>query len=144
MKVFIALVILGFGAAAFGGLKTYLDNRAAASALQEGGIEADAHVSSVTEVSGRRIETYHKISVSFDPQGPLEFGSAEIQDCSGHRYESGTGTVRIVYAASDPDTVRLAACRSSFDSDILPGIVGVAFLAVALLLLWRTRGLWTS
>ncbi|MEA2432748.1 MAG: hypothetical protein QOG54_205 [Actinomycetota bacterium] len=142
VKIFLALVIIGFGAAGYGGLKTYFDNRAAISNLKDRGVETDASVTSVTEVSGRRIETYHKISVAFDPQGPDSSESAEILDCSGNRYD-GEGSVTIDYLPDDPSIIRLAACEGSFDSNVLPGIIGLVFGALALLLLWRLRGFWT-
>lgn len=144
MKVFYALVIIGFGAAGFGALKTYFDNRTASSALEERGVEADARVSSVTEISGRRIETYHELSISYDPPGPRLLEFAEVQDCSGQRYLGATPSVEIVYLPDDPDTVRLSACRSSFDSNILPGILGLVFVVIALFLPWRLRRVWTS
>lgn len=143
-KIFWAVAIVLFGAAAFGALKTYIDNRAQISALEERGVEEDADVTFVTEVSGRRIETYHRIDVSFEPQGSGETVSAEILDCNGHRYESGLSVLRVIFLPEDPEVVRLAACQSSFDVNILPGIVGVVFAAFTLLALWRTRGLWTS
>ncbi|MFN2525814.1 MAG: DUF3592 domain-containing protein [Actinomycetota bacterium] len=142
-KIFWALVILGFGAATFGALKTYLDNRSELSALEERGVEEDATVTSVTEISGRRIETYHKINVSFHPQGLGDSASAEILDCSGHRYERGLDVVRILYLPEDPQVIRLAACRSSFDANLLPGIIGVVFAAFTLFILWATRRVWT-
>jgi hypothetical protein len=143
MNVFFALVIIGFGAAGFGGLKTYFDNRAEISNLNESGVETEASVTSVTEISGRRIETYHRINVAWDPQGPESSESAEVLDCSGNRYD-GEDTVAIDYLPDDPSIVRLVACESSFDSNLLPGLVGLVFTGLALLLLWRLRGSWRS
>lgn len=143
-KVFIALVIVGFLAAGVGATKTYLDQSRRAAELEERGVAADADVMSATEISGRRIETYHKLRVSYDPPGPKILEFAEVQDCSGARYEPGVPTVRVVYLPNDPETVRLESCRSSFDSDVLPGIFGLVFFAIALLMLWRLRHLWTS
>jgi hypothetical protein len=138
-----AVVILGFGAAGVGALKTYIDNRAETTALAARGVEEDANVTNVTEVSGRRIETYHRINVSFDPRGPGLFEFAEILDCPGHRYD-GPATVRIVYLPDDPEAVWLVACQSSFDANTFPGIIGVVLVAFTLFMLWRTRRLWMS
>jgi hypothetical protein len=142
--VFFALVILGFGAAGVAATATYLDKSAASKDLKERGVGTDADVVSATEFSGRRIETYHKLEISYDPDGPTVVEFAEVQDCSGARYESGTDTVRVVYLPDDPQVVRLEACRSSFDSDVLPGFIGIAFIGFTLFMLWRLRGMWRS
>jgi hypothetical protein len=144
-KIFMALVILGFAAAGYGGIKTYLEKSDQSRRLQEDGVEADADVMSVTEISGRRIETYHELSVSYDPSSEDFLAFAEVKDCSGARYESGISTVRVVYLPDDPEVIRLAACEANFDTDRFPGIIGLVFGALALLLLWRL-GLrfWTS
>jgi hypothetical protein len=131
-------------AAGYGATKTYLDEGRVSRDLQERGVSTDADVVSVTEFSGRRIETYHELSVSYDPPGPEILEFADVQDCSGSRYESGLETVRILYLPDDPEVVRLEACRSSFDRDILPAILGGAFFVFALLLAWRTRSVWRS
>ena len=144
IKIFLALVILGFAAAGYGGIKTYLDKTRAADALEKDGVETDADVSSATEISGRRIETYHELSVSYDPEGPEILEFAEVKDCSGARWEPGLDTVRIVYLPDDPEVVSLERCRSNFDTNIFPGIVGLVFGALALLLAWKTRGMWTE
>jgi len=144
VKLFLALVILGFLAAGYGGIKTYLDKSAQATGLEEDGVEADADVSSVSEVSGRRIETYHKLFVFYDEEDSIGPVFAHVTDCSGHRYERGIETVRIVYLPKDPEVVALEACRSNFDANVFPGIVGVAFAALGLLVAWRARGVWTQ
>ena len=137
-KVFFAAVILGFIAAGVGALMTYRDQSRAGRELQERGVEADADVMSVSEPS----ETYTELRVSYDPPGPRFLEFAEVQDCAGARYEPGIETVRVVYLPDDPDVIRLQLCRSTFDSDMFPGIVGAAFIAVALFMLWRLRHLW--
>ena len=144
-KIFMALVVLGLAAAGYGGIKTYLEKSSQSQRLQEDGVEANADVSSVTEISGRRIETYHELRVSYDPPGEEILEFAEVKDCSGARYESGITTVRVVYLPDEPEVIRLAACEANFDTDKFPGIIGLVFSAFALLLLWRL-GLrfWTS
>ena len=144
IKIFFAIVILGLAAAGYGGIKTYLDKTSAASALEEDGVETDAEVTSATEISGRRIETYHELSVSYDPEGPKILEFAEVKDCSGARWEPGLETVRIVYLPDDPEVVSLERCRANFDANILPGILGLVFGALALLAAWKTRGMWTE
>jgi hypothetical protein len=141
VKIFIAVVIIGFGAAGFGGIKTFLDNKSTITALRDHGISEDASVLSVTEVTGRRIETYHRINIAFDPSGPDESQYAEVLDCSGNRYERSE-TARVLYLPEDPASVRLDACMSSFDTNILPGLVGLVFGGLALFILWRTRRIW--
>ena len=141
-KVFLALVIVGFAAAGIGAIKTYLDESRQSTELVERGVETDGDVMSATEISGRRIETYTKLRVSYDPQGPRILDFAEVQDCPAARYEPGISTVRVVYLPDDPDVIRLQTCRSSFDSDVLPGILGLVFIALALLILWRARRVW--
>jgi hypothetical protein len=142
LKVFFAIVILGLGAAGYGGIKTYLDKTSAASALEDNGVETDAEVTSATEVSGRRIETYHRLNVSWDPEGPKLLEFAEVLDCSGARWEPGLDTVRIVYLPDDPEVVTLERCRSNFDMNVFPGIIGIVFAAFALLVAWKTRRMW--
>lgn len=142
MKLLVGLVILGLGAGGVAGIKTYLEKTRQAEALGERGVETDARVSSVTEISGRRIETYHRILVSYDPEGSQLVRVAEVLDCPGHRWESGLDIVRVVYLPDDPDVIRLAACRSSFDANVLPGILGIAFLVLMLFMLWRLRRFW--
>ena len=144
MKVFLALVVVGFLAAGWGGIKTYMDKTTQAKELEEKGVLADADVGSVTLTSGRRIEEYATLSVSYDPPGPKILEFAEVQDCSGARWERGIETVRIVYLPDDPEVIALEACRSNFDVNILPGILGAVFLALAVLLLWRLRNFWRS
>ena len=144
MKLFMLVVIVGFGAAGYGGIKTFLDTRSDNAALDERGVEHDAGVISVTEVSGRRIETYHRINVAWDPEGPDSTASAEVLDCSGNRYDSGVDSVAIVYLPDDTETVKLAACQSSFDMNIFPGIIGLVFGALALFIAWKTRKMWTE
>lgn len=143
-KVFFALVILGLGAGGAGAIKTYLDQSAVGERLEEQGVDADANVVSATEITRWRSATYTELRVSYDPSGPQILEFAEIQDCSEERYDAGTQTVRIVYLPSEPDVVRLAACRSSFDSDILPGLIGIALIGLSLFMLWRLRGLWAA
>jgi len=144
VKLFFTLVLIGFLAAGYGGIKTYLDKTQESEALQERGVEADADVSTATEISGRRIETYHELSVFYDPEGPRILEFAVVKDCPGGRWEPGIETVRVVYLPNDPDTIRLAACESSFDVDKLPGIFGLVFFAFALFMLWRLRRLFTG
>ena len=142
VKIFWALVIIGFGAAGYGAMKTYVDQSRRAQALEERGVEADADVTSVTEISGRRIATYHELTVSYDPPGPKLLEFADVQDCDGARWEAGIETVRVVYLPDDPEVIRLQRCASHFDTDIFPGIIGGVFIALTLFLLWRTRTLW--
>lgn len=144
MKVFLALVIVGFLAASYGAIKTYLDNTSQAEDLAERGVVEDANVVSATEVSGRRIETYHKLNVSYDPPGPQFLEFTEVQDCSGARWEPGMETVRVIYLPDDPEVIRIVDCAASFDTNVLPAIAGAAFLGVALLMLWRLRGVWRA
>ena len=144
VKIFIAIVILGFGAAGYGGIKTYLDKTSAAGKLEERGVEADAEVMSVTEITGRRIETYHELSLSYEPEGDDFLAFATVKDCSGARWEPGLDTVRIVYLPDDPEVITLERCRSNFDTNIFPGIVGLVFAALALFGAWKTRGMWTE
>lgn len=139
-----ALVVVGLLAAGWGGIKTYLDKTNQAQELEEEGILTDANVSSATLTSGRRIEEYATLNVSYDPPGEKILEFAEVKDCSGARWERGVETVRIVYLPDDPDVVALEACRSNFDTNILPGILGGVFLALALLLMWRLRSFWGS
>jgi hypothetical protein len=138
-KVFFALVIVGVVAAAYGAIKTYVDQSKEGTDLRERGVETDADVMSVTESDG-----YSELSVSYDPPGPPILEFAEVQDCSGARYEKGVETVRVVYLPDDPEVIRMNACRASFDSDKLPGFVGIALIAFALFMLWRLRGMWAS
>ena len=140
-KVFFAVAILGLAAAGVGALNVYSDQSRAGRELQERGVEADADVMSV---SGPEIETHTELRVSYDPAGPQILEFAEVQDCAGARYEPGIETVRVVYLPDDPEVIRLQLCRSTFDSDVFPGIVGVAFLATVLFMLWRLRRLWGS
>lgn len=144
VKVFWALVIIGFGAAGYGAMKTYVDQSRVATRLEEEGVEADADVNSVTEISGRRTETYHELGISYDPPGPKLLEFAEVQDCNGARWEEGIETVRVVYLPDDPDVIRLQRCASSFDTDILPGIIGAVFIALTLFMLWKSRKMWTE
>ena len=143
-KIFMALVVIGLLAAGYGGIKTYLDKTSQARELEENGVLADADVSSATLTSGRRIEEYATLRVSYDPPGPQILEFAEVQDCSGARWERGIETVRVVYLADNRDVIALEACRSNFDANILPGILGGVFLALALLMLWRLRNFWRS
>ena len=144
VKLFFGLAILGFAAAGYGGIKTYLDQSRESERLQENGVLADADVTSVMETSGRRIETYHDLTVSYDPPGPRVLEFSQVQDCSGARYEAGIETVRVVYLPQDPDVIRLEACEDSFDANVFPGIVGLIFISFTLFMLWRSRQLWTS
>ncbi|HJR44597.1 MAG TPA: DUF3592 domain-containing protein [Actinomycetota bacterium] len=144
MKLFLTLVMIGFAAAGYGGIKTYLDTRSRTEALEERGVEADATVESVTEVSGRRIETYHRLDLSYTPPGEQTLYFYEVLDCSGARWEEGLETMRIVYLPDDPEVVRLQRCRSNFDTNVLPGIVGLVFSALALFMAWKSRGMWRS
>lgn len=139
-----ALVVIGLLAAGYGGIKTYLDKTRQAQELEEDGVHADANVTSATLTSGRRIEEYATLSVSYDPPGDKILEFAEVKDCSGARWERGIETVRVVYLPDDPEVITLEACRSNFDVNILPGILGGVFLALALLLMWRLRGFWRS
>ncbi|MFP5352450.1 MAG: DUF3592 domain-containing protein [Actinomycetota bacterium] len=143
-KMFMGLVVVGLLAAGWGGLKTYLDKTNQARELEENGVLADADVSSATLTSGRRIEEYATLRVSFDPPGPKFLEFAEVKDCSGARWERGIETVRVVYLPDNPEVIALEACRSNFDANILPGILGAVFLVLGLLLLWRLRGFWRS
>ncbi len=143
-KVFFALVILGLAAGGAGAIKTYLDQSEVGERLEEQGVAAEANVMSATEITGWRIATYSQLRVSYDPPGPQILAFAEIQDCSEERYAPGTRTVQVVFLPSDPDVIRLAACRSSFDSDRLPGLIGIALIGVALFMVWRLRRLWTG
>lgn len=142
--MFMGLVVVGLLAAGWGGLKTYLDKTNQARELEENGVLADADVSSATLTSGRRIEEYATLRVSFDPPGPKFLEFAEVKDCSGARWERGIETVRVVYLPDNPEVIALEACRSNFDANILPGILGAVFLVLGLLLLWRLRGFWRS
>ena len=144
VKVFWALVIIGFGAAGYGAMKTYVDQSRIAARLEDEGVEADAAVNSVTEISGRRTATYHELGISYDPPGPKLLEFAEVQDCNGARWEEGIETVRVVYLPDDPDVIRLQRCASSFDTDILPGIIGAVFIALTLFMLWKSRKMWTE
>ena len=143
-KVFMALVVIGLFAAGYGGIRTYLDKTSQARGLEEEGVEADADVASATLTSGRRIEEYATLRVSYDPPGPQILEFAEVNDCSDARWERGIETVRVVYLPDDPEVVVLEGCLSDFDANILPGILGAVFLALALLLLWRLRHFWRS
>ena len=131
-------MIVGFIAAGFAGLKTYFDQGGRAESLEDRGVAADANV-----VSVRRGEPT-TLTVSYDPPGEQFLEFAEVVDCSEARYEAGLEVVRVVYLPDDPDVIRMEACTSSFDSDFLPGIFGVVFLAFAIFALWRLRRLWTS
>lgn len=143
-KVFFAVVILGLAAGGIGAIKTYLDQSAVGERLVEQGVAAEANVMSATEITGWRSATYTELRVSYDPPGPQILEFAEIQDCTEERYAPGTRTVRVVFLSSDPDVIRLAACRSSFDSDRLPGLIGIALIGVSLFMLWRLRRLWAG
>src|SRR5688500_13506820 len=108
MKVLVVLVILGTFAAGIVAIATYKENSTQGSALETQGVKTDADVVSVREGDG-----YSEISVSYDPPGDEFLEFAEVQDCSGARYEQGIETVRVVYLPDDPDVIRLEACQSS-------------------------------
>src|SRR5918995_6335877 len=110
-KVFLALVVIGLGAAGGGAMKTYLEKSRQGQALEERGVVTDADITSVIEVTGRRTATYHRLTVSYDPSGPRPVQVAEVLDCSGARYESGMRIVSVVYLPDDPDVIRLESCR---------------------------------
>ena len=138
-KVLTGLVIVGLLVGGVAALFTYRDKSGQGQELNDKGVATDADV-----VSVRKSDSYTELNVSYDPPGDdfLEF--AHVQDCSGARYEPGIETVRVVYLPDDPDVIRLESCSSSFDSDVLPGIVGIVFIVVSLFMLWRSRGLWRS
>jgi Protein of unknown function (DUF3592) len=146
IKIFFALVILGFFAAGAAAMNYFVNHRAETAELDEKGVVVEADVLSATEIRTRR-SRYTELSVSYEPPDSQEFIALEfatVQDCSSARYEPGTETVDVIFLPDDPETIRLVDCKSTFDTEWLPAMAGVLFLGFGLFAAWRTRGLWRS
>lgn len=138
-KILFASVLVGMIVGGIAAIVVYRENSREGAALGTQGVKADADVVSVREEDG-----YSELTVSYDPPGDSFLEFAEVQDCAGGRYEQGIETVRVVYLPDDPDAIRLEACQSSFDTNVFPGVVGVAMLGFAVFMIVRLRGFWTA
>lgn len=144
LKIAAALVAVGFFAGGYGAIKTVFDNRAETKRLEQQGVEEEANVLSVSEFTRNGRFVYNEISVSYEGPGDDLLAFGHVQDCEGHRIEPGTETVDIEYLPDDTDVIQLVDCKSSFDSQVFPGIAGGALIAFGLFMLWRLRHFWTS
>ena len=139
MKALFAFVLVGMIAGGIAAIVVYRENSRQGEALETKGVKTNADVVSVREEDG-----YTEMTVSYDPPGDSFLEFAEVQDCSGARYERGIETVRVVYLPDDLDAIRLEACQSSFDTNVFPGVVGLMMLGFAVFMLVRLRGFWTA
>jgi hypothetical protein len=142
VKLFITFAALLFLAAGIASFVAYFNQRALTNKLVEKGIETDADVISVTEISQRRGSRF-ELLVSFDIEGSNATGLADVNECSEQTYEEGTDTVRIVYDPDDSEVARLAECVESVDSWV-PIIAGAAFTGIGVLLASRLPKVWSD
>lgn len=136
VTIFMWLLAIGFLAAGYGAMKTYFDERAEIADLEENGVATEASVISVTETTNFRGGGGITLSISYPtPDGPDLVHVADVTVCTEADYEDGTETVDIVYAANDPEAVRLADCAATVDT-YLPLAIGIVFGLLGLFLAW--------